>query len=191
MRIMTAAIVALLMTAPAAAAHPSTGSGWPELVEGQEPSSDEAGAGLSPGEIQRLFDAYAVVQAQQMLKLTDAQYPQFVTRLKTLQETRRRNQQGRNRILQALNRLSRQEPPADEAVIREQLKTLQDHDGRAAAELRTVYDALDQLLDVRQQARFRLFEEQMERRKFEFLMRARQNRQRAPARPNRNRPPVP
>lgn len=177
MRIMTAAIVALLMTAPAAAA--------------QEPSSDEAGAGLSPGEIQRLFDAYAVVQAQQMLKLTDAQYPQFVTRLKTLQETRRRNQQGRNRILQALNRLSRQEPPADEAVIREQLKTLQDHDGRAAAELRKVYDALDQLLDVRQQARFRLFEEQMERRKFEFLMRARQNRQRAPARPNRNRPPVP
>ena len=33
---------------------------------------------------------------------------------------------------------------------------------------------VDQVLDVRQQARFRLFEEQMERRKVDLLMRARQ-----------------
>ena len=35
-------------------------------------------------------------------------------------------------------------------------------------------EAVDQVLDLRQQARFRVFEEQMERRKVELLLRARQ-----------------
>ena len=35
---------------------------------------------MTPGEIQRLFDAYLVMEAQQALKLTDQQYPQFLTR---------------------------------------------------------------------------------------------------------------
>jgi hypothetical protein len=34
--------------------------------------------------------------------------------------------------------------------------------------------ALDEILDVRQQARFRLLEEQLERRKIDLLQRARQ-----------------
>jgi hypothetical protein len=38
-------------------------------------------------------------------------------------------------------------------------------------------EALNQVLDVRQQARFRVFEEQMERRKMELLMRARRQQQ--------------
>src|SRR5688572_13285399 len=61
---------------------------------------------LSLGEIQRLFDAYAVVQAQEMLKLNDSQYGQFISRLKTLQAARRRGQQARQVILQDLLRLS-------------------------------------------------------------------------------------
>ena len=40
--------------------------------------------------------------------------------------------------------------------------------------MRKAYNALDEVLDVRQQARFRVFEEQIERRKIELLMRARQ-----------------
>ena len=36
---------------------------------------------MTPGEIQRLFDAYLVMEAQQALALTDQQYPQFLTRL--------------------------------------------------------------------------------------------------------------
>jgi len=138
---------------------------------------------LGPGEIQRLFDAYAVVQAQEMLKLPDPQYAQFITRLKAQQQTRRRNLQARNQILRSLAQLTRSDA-ADEAAVRDELKALADLDARAAGELRQAYASIDQLLDVRQQARFRVFEEQMERRKFEFLMRARQNRGR-PARPNR------
>ena len=49
--------------------------------------------------------------------------------------------------------------------------------------MRKAYNALDEVLDVRQQARFRVFEEQIERRKIELLMRARQQN-----RPNQQRP---
>ena len=55
---------------------------------------------------------------------------------------------------------------------------LDDLDVRARGDLQKAYDAVDSVLDARQQAKFRLFEEQMERRKIELLIRARQaNRQ--------------
>ncbi len=133
-------------------------------------------AGLSPGEVVAMLDAYAVVQAQDALALNDTQYGQFVTRLRKLQESRRRNQQARNQILQELRKLAgpQASPPFDENGIRDRLKALRDQDDRGAAELRRAYDALDEVLDVRQQARFRTFEEMLERRKLDLLMRARQ-----------------
>jgi hypothetical protein len=132
------------------------------------------GGDLSPAEIQRLFDAYALVQAQETLRLDDQRYGQFVSRLKVLQETRRRLQQERQRRLQELLRLSNQPDPVDENLLRDRVRALAEHDERAAVEVRRAYDGVDQVLDVRQQARFRVFEEQMERRKLELLMRARQ-----------------
>jgi hypothetical protein len=133
-------------------------------------------SGLNPAEVARLLDAYVLVQAQESLQLSDTQYGQFVSRMKTLQEVRRRNQQARQRILQDLGRLAGQanQPASDEGAIRERLKALADHDERAAAELRQAYEALDGVLDVRQRARFRIFEERMERHKLELLMKARQ-----------------
>ena len=64
--------------------------------------------------------------------------------------------------------------PADEATLRQQLKALRDHDDRAADEMRKAYEGLDEVLDARQQARYRLFEERLELRKLDLLMRARQ-----------------
>ena len=64
---------------------------------------------------------------------------------------------------------------------------LQEIESRTAAEVRKAYTALDEVLDVRQQARFRVFEEQVERRKIELLMRARQ--QNRPQQPRRQPPP--
>jgi hypothetical protein len=148
---------------------------------------------LTPGEIQRLFDAYLIVEAQRFLNLTDAQYPQFLVRLKTLQDTRRRNQQQRNQLMGDLQRLTNPRNAAtvrpDDAAIKERLGALQELESRTAAEMRKAYNGLDEVLDVRQQARFRVFEEQIERRKIDLLMRARQqNRQNQPA-PRRPPPP--
>jgi hypothetical protein len=130
---------------------------------------------LSAGEVVGMLDAYALVQAQNALQLSDSQYGTFVSRLKTLQETRRRNQRARNQLLQELRRLTApQVTTVDEPAVRERLKALRELDDRAAADLRRAYDALDEVLDVRQQARFRIFEENLERRKMDLLMRARQ-----------------
>ncbi len=73
----------------------------------QQPAPDTLSpGGLNPAQVARLLDAYVLVQAQESLKLSDGQYGQFVTRMKTLQDVRRRNQQARQRILQDLGRLS-------------------------------------------------------------------------------------
>jgi hypothetical protein len=163
-----------------------TGTG---LIGRQNASAQlEPGANLSPAEVQKLFDAYAVVQAQEMLGLTDAQFPQFITRLKALHESRRRAQRERAAVLQDLIRLTggrnaAARPSAgDEAQIRDRVRQLDELDERSAAEVRKSYQAIDHILDVRQQGRFRVFEEQMERRKIELLMKARQGRPLPPRR---------
>ena len=130
---------------------------------------------LSPAEVVGMLDAYALVQAQNALQLNDTQYGTFVGRLKTLQDTRRRNQRARNQIVQELRRLTAQQTATlDEAAVRDRLKALRELDERSATDLRRAYDALDEVLDIRQQARFRIFEENLERRKMDLLLRARQ-----------------
>ena len=136
---------------------------------------------MTPGEIQKLFDAYLVMEAQQALDLTDQQYPQFLARLRTLQDTRRKNLQERNQLMGQLQRLSNPRlPRIDEAQVKERLVALQELESRDAAEMRKAYNALDDVLNVTQQARFRVFEENIERRKIELLMRARQQNRAQP-----------
>lgn len=143
------------------------------------PANPDAAA-LSAGQIQRWFDAFTVLQAQEQLQLSEAQYGRFVTRLKDLHEVRRKHQQARNQILGELRRLTNpQAPRADDGRIGERLKALREEDDRGAAELRKAYDGVDETLEVRQQARFRLFEDRVEQQKLELLMRARQNARKA------------
>jgi len=135
-----------------------------------------AGRPIGAGELQKLFEAYTVLQAQEALQLSEAQYGRFVTRLKTLQDVRRRHLQARNQMLADLRRLTNpQSGSGDEAAIAERLKALREEDDRSAGEITKAYDLVDEALDTRQQARFRLFEERMEQQKLELLMRARQN----------------
>jgi len=129
--------------------------------------------GVTPNEIQRMFDAYALVQAQDQLALGDEQYGRFLTRFKALQDVRRRSLQEHTRLVVELRRLLMQAQP-DEAQLKDRMQALQDVDMRAVADVRKAYEAIDQTLDVKQQATFRVFEEQMERRKIELITRARQ-----------------
>ena len=146
---------------------------------------------MTPGEIQRLFDAYQIMEAQQVLTLTDQQYPQFIARLRGLQETRRKNQQQRQQLMNELQRMTnpRVTARADDAQLKERLSALQELESRNAGEMRKAYAAMDEVLDLRQQARFRVFEEQIERRKIELLMRARQQNRPNQVPPKRPLPP--
>jgi hypothetical protein len=138
------------------------------------PSGPEAA--ISAGQIQRWFEAYTVLQAQEALNLSEAQYGRFVTRLKGLQDARRKHQVARNQIMGDLRRLTNPQTGSnDEASLTERLKALRDEDDRTAADLRKSYEGVDETLDTRQQARFRIFEERMEQQKLELLMRTRQN----------------
>jgi hypothetical protein len=117
-----------------------------------------------------------VMQAQDALQLSEEQYGRFVTRLKALQDTRRRHQIARNQLMGDLRRLTNpQSGSNDEAMLTERLRSLRDQDDRAAAEVKKAYEGIDEALDVRQQARFRIFEERMEQQKLDLLTRARQN----------------
>lgn len=130
--------------------------------------------GLRPADVEDMLDALALVQAEKVLQVTQAQYPEFVTRLKALQQARKRHRQERLQIVRELQRLTApQRGTGDETTLRDRLKALRDHDERGAAELARAYDALDQVLDARQQARFRVLELNMERQKLEMLVRAR------------------
>jgi hypothetical protein len=145
----------------------------PEPRQGQGRSAQQADR-LEIAELQRLFDAYMVMQAQEALQLDDAQFGQFLPKLKALQDTRRRNEQARNQLVGELGRLTAPSAATvDEAAVRERLRALQELESRSAAELRRAYDTIDQQLDVRRQARFRVFEQNMERRKLQLMLRAR------------------
>jgi hypothetical protein len=123
-----------------------------------------------------MLDTYAIVQAQTQLGIADDKYGTFAARLKKLQDVRRKNLRSRRQIVQELRRLAgpKAGTEADEGAIRKQLLALRELDERAAVELRQAYDSLDEVLDARQQARFRIFEEQIEQRKFDLVMRARE-----------------
>ncbi|RPJ71576.1 MAG: hypothetical protein EHM24_11940 [Acidobacteria bacterium] len=128
--------------------------------------------GLAPGEVERLFDSYVVLQAQEALRLSDEQFPRFLPKLRALQGARRRGFQQRRQVVAELNRIVRA-PRLNESRARAALDRIRELDARTHADLRKAYEELDQVLDLAQQARFRVFEEQVERRKLDLLMRAR------------------
>jgi Spy/CpxP family protein refolding chaperone len=151
--------------------------GGPPRPSAQSPPPQGGGEGLpaNPAEVGRLFDAYALVQAQEQLGLDEDAFARFMPKFKVLIDARRRQLQERLRMMNALARLTRAATP-DEAALREHLRRLDEHDVSSSADVRKASEAVTSLLTPLQAARFRLFEEQMERRKLDLLMRARQNR---------------
>src|SRR5438094_10492091 len=91
-------------------------------------------AAVSPAEIQRMFDSYALMQAQEQLKIGDDRFPQFLTRFKALQDVRRRGLQERARLVQELRRLVN-DPQGDEAQIKDRLKSLDELEARSDGEI--------------------------------------------------------
>src|SRR4026209_225636 len=104
----SAALSGALARAPRGgpAAQARQGRQGRQAVPPAQPPDTADGPSLSSGEVVSMLDAYAVVQAQETLQLDDSQYGQFVTRLRKLHETRRRNQQARNRIIQERRQLA-------------------------------------------------------------------------------------
>ena len=182
-----AAVVVFAWAAGVAGAQPR---GTPPEGPPLGPPTDN----MTPAQLHELFDAMLVMQAQNALSLNEQQHAQFLTRLRVLQQTRRKNQQERARIINELQKMTNpRNPQAPEAEVKTRLTDLQELEARSAAELRRAYSGIDEVLTPVQQARFRVLEENIERRKLELVTRARlnnqQQRQQNAPRPPARRPP--
>ena len=143
---------------------------------GRQQGLPPAAPGMTLQEMQSMFDAYALVQAQRMLQLNDEQYQRFFIRMNTLQDLRRRHNQQRMRMLNELRRFWRAEQ-SGEADLLSKIRAIDDLDFKFEGAIRTAHQAIDETLTVRQRAGFRFFEQDMERQKIDFLTRARAGRQ--------------
>ncbi|HEX6465061.1 MAG TPA: hypothetical protein VFZ98_11425 [Vicinamibacterales bacterium] len=178
-----AAVAALALAAPGFAGprrqRPTTPPSTqpPASVAAPQPQPQTPGdQPITAGQIQRWFEAFTVLQAQDRLQLSEAQYFKFVPRLKALQDVRWKHQVEHQKILNDLRKLTNPQTGSnDEAAIAERLKALKDEDAAAAVEVGKAYEGVDETLDMRQQARFRIFEDNVEQQNLELLMRARQN----------------
>jgi Spy/CpxP family protein refolding chaperone len=180
-------MAAFLTVALAGGQFPAGGPQGPPEMGGPQPQIQQPQRGRGQGqgplpnpapgvpiqELQEMFDAFALVQAQRVLQLNDEQYQRFFTRMNRLQDIRRQHTRQRVRLI---NDLRRQVGPinADEATLTATVRSLDDLESKFGQELRTARAAIDEVLTVRQRAAFRFFEEDMERQKIDFMTRARQ-----------------
>ena len=144
---------------------PATGQAQPAKPSGQ----------ISPADIQAMFDAMTVMDAERFVTLTPEQFPSFVQRLKKLQEARVLHMRRRNRAMNELRMLANpQTGKGDDAAIDAKLKELATIEAEGQVAVRNALDALDQLLSPRQRARFRILEANIELKKLDFLSKVRQ-----------------
>jgi hypothetical protein len=172
------AVVAVALAASTVAAVPADAQ--VRRVRAQQRAAAPLAPGDDPTEITRLFDAYTVMQAQEALGLDEARFGPFVTRLRALQTVRRRHVRERSALVREMRQLL--QGTGNEVALRERLDALARLDAAAQADVAKASAAIDELLDVRQQARFKVLEQQLELRKLELVGRARQRLRNAPPR---------
>ena len=166
--IQSAAVAAALVIAPVVQGQESVQRDQRVPPRGNRPAMPPAGP-ADPQQVQQLLDAYALVQAQEQLQLTDEQYAAFAQRLTRLHNLRRRVANQRRMLLAELRVLLNQSPAAGDEAIMTKVKAFDDLNRRGADEIQKAHVELDGALTAWQRGRFRLFEEQLERRKLDLL----------------------
>jgi len=120
--------------------------------------------------VQDLLEGMEISNADKFLQVDNQHYGEFIQRLRNLQKLRRQHQNQRQRLVQDLRRLVNQ-PGLEDALLEAPTKRLDDFDRQAFQDMQGAYAQIDEVLNVRQRARFRIFEEMMEQRKLEILTR--------------------
>jgi hypothetical protein len=142
--------VALVLAGPAAAqTPPPPPEGPPEGQARPEPT--------------RMVEAYFLANLQESLQLTDEQYVKVLPPVKRLLSARRELAQRRLRALQAMRRQFRTGSATDASVAEalRELKAVEEEEVRAVRKDR---EAVDAVLTPLQQAKYRVFEMEVEQR---------------------------
>jgi hypothetical protein len=172
---------ARLQTAPSQQPPPAP----PDQVgrAGRQGQRNPAEAGMNMADVNDMFRGVEINQAERFLQLTDKQWAPFMNEFRQLQRVRDQHQMQRNRMLMAIRQAingANNQPPADDPALEGLLKKLDDLEQRTEQELKARHAAVDAVLSVRQRARFRLFQEQMERYKIELLAKVLRSQGRGP-----------
>ncbi len=123
----------------------------------------------------RMVDAYVIANIQESLGLDDDQYARVIPLVNKLQKARREYFRERGRTLRHMKQLLRSgaatEPGLEEAVA--SFRTLE---VEGPARIRQRMDELDAILSPVQQAKYRVFEVEVEHRMRDLMRRGRRDR---------------
>jgi hypothetical protein len=134
-------------------------------------------------EAARLVDAYVIANIQESLGLDDDQYARVIPFVNKLQKARREYHRERGTTLRQMRQLLRS-GAATESQLREAVASLKTLEVEGPARIRERADELDAILSPVQQAKYRVFEMEVERRMRDLMRRGR----REPTQEGRPRP---
>lgn len=131
----------------------------------------------SGDELEGMMDAYILSKLQDALGLSDEQFGKMVVAQKKLQDARRSYRRERMEVLRQMRQSLRRDDAGEEelAPLLERLEELQ---ASFANEEKARYRDVDAILDVRQRARYRILEAEIQRRLQQLIRQAGERRDR-------------
>jgi hypothetical protein len=143
-------------------------------------AAQEDGEGRARGqerreEAFRMVDAYVIANLQESLGLDEATYVRAIPVVNDLQKARREYFEERSASLRKMRQLLRS-GTATEAQVRETLEAFKAHEVEGPERIRKQVEKLDALLTPLQQAKYRVFEVEVEHRLRELMRRGRRDR---------------
>jgi hypothetical protein len=152
----------------------------PPPAQAARPQRGRGAAAVNPQraqqQVEQMMDALFLSRAQEQLHLTDEQFPQFFLRVQKLQRLRQQHQARRRRLINELGTLTAPQATTDDATLAARTRAFDEIEAQAVQDEQSALASIDEVLTVRQRARFRWFEDAMERQKLQMLARALQNR---------------
>lgn len=150
--------------------------------------AQETAARPSRGELEGMIEAYIITKLQEALDLTDEQFGRMVVVQTKLQETRREYRRERVEILRELRSALRRESSGEEELA-PLLERLAASTKAFQEEERERYRDIDAILDVRQRARYRILETEVQRRLQQLMRRGRDRNRESERERERGLPP--
>ncbi len=144
-------------------------------------NAQERDVGPNRDEVEGMMDAYILSKLQDALELTDEQFGTMVVAQKKLQDTRRDYRQGRMSLLRRMRQTLRRDQAREEELTH-LLDELDSLEIEFSQNQRARYAAIDDILEIRQRARYRILEAEIQRRLTQ-LMRQVRGQRRDPPRP--------
>ena len=123
-------------------------------------------------EVEGMMEAYILSKLQDSLDLTDEQFGAMVVAQTKLSDTRRGFRRDRMQVLRRI-RQTLQRDQAGESELQPLLSELDTLRDEFASNEKSHYAAIDDILDIRQRARYRILEVELQRRLGEMMRQVR------------------